>query len=351
MTTSLDTIRVALVNRNFAGTGVSHIGLGVTTSYTAKTLRRHGIRAEAWQVKTPAELTQRLRTAAAEGQPVSHVVIAALWIPTSDIAVLAGEFLDTVFAVVSHSAVGFLSADPHAIRLLREAADLQLMMHNVFIGGNARKFTDWATRTWSVNAAWLPNLYCLDEVFRRKRHWTGGPLRIGLFGANRPLKNFISGAAAAAELAVRLRVPIELLISTGRTEGGSRRAVDEMVQDVPGLTIRDVGWLSWPKFRALLRHVDLVFQVSYTESFNVVSADAVAEGVPVVGSDAIDWLPHWWQAKADEPREISRVAEQLLRDPNASQDGLDALEAYVEAGLAAWAKFLTPPVAGIGGAA
>jgi hypothetical protein len=35
----LESVRVALVYRDVTGLGVSHVGLGVSASYTAKTLR------------------------------------------------------------------------------------------------------------------------------------------------------------------------------------------------------------------------------------------------------------------------------------------------------------------------
>jgi glycosyltransferase involved in cell wall biosynthesis len=351
---ALETVRVALVCRDVSGLGVSHVGLGVTAGYTAKTLRRHGIWAEVWPTQTPQKLLERLRRAHAtadqggELRP-THVILAAPWIPTGGLAAMAGEFREVVFVVVSHSSVGFLAADPHAIRLLREAADLQLQTHNVFVGGNSSKFTDWATVAWGVNIVWLPNLYCLDETFpQHDRHWQGGPLRLGLFGANRPLKNHLSGAAAAVELARRLRVPVELLVSSGRNEGGNTNALDEMTENIPNLRVTRTGWLTWPPFRRLVRTVDLVFQVSYTETFNVVAADAIAEGVPVVGSEAIDWLPAWWQAKADEPLDVARVAERLLRDPDAPRQGRAALQAYVDRGVVMWSQFLVPTLAMIG---
>jgi glycosyltransferase involved in cell wall biosynthesis len=88
--------------------------------------------------------------------------------------------------------------------------------------------------------------------------------------------------------------------------------------------------------------MNLVLQPSYTETFNMVTADAIAEGVPVVVTDSIDWVPSWWQARADEPRDITRVAEQLLRDPNAARDGRRALDEYVERGVGTWKRFLCP---------
>ncbi|HEX7838977.1 MAG TPA: hypothetical protein VF469_15975, partial [Kofleriaceae bacterium] len=297
----VETVRVALVYRDFTGDGVSHVGLGVSAAYTAKTLRHHGIWTEVWPAKSPQKLRERLQHAHAhadqrgEVRP-THVILAAPWIPTQDVAVMAAEFPEVAFVVVSHSSVGFLAADPQAVRLLRETADLQLATHNVFVGGNSAKFTDWATEAWGVHAVCLPNLYCLAETFpQHDRRWQGGALRLGLFGANRPLKNFLSGAAAAVEMARRLHVPIELLLSSGRNEGGNARALDEMTEHIANLRVTRTGWLPWASFRRLLRTVDLVFQVSYTETFNVVTADAIAEGVPVVASDAIDWVPRWWQ--------------------------------------------------------
>jgi glycosyltransferase involved in cell wall biosynthesis len=349
----VETARVALVYRDF-GSGVSHVGLGVTAQYTAKTLRQHGIWAEVWPSRSPAALLERLRRTQTQANQLgeirpTHVILSAPWIPTHDVAAMAAEFHEVVFVVVSHSSVGFLAADPHAIRVLRETADLQLATHNVFVGGNSTKFTDWATEAWGVNAAWLPNLYSLAETFpRHDRRWQGGALRLGLFGANRPLKNFLSGAAAAVELARRLHVPIELLLSSGRNEGGNFRALQEMTENIANLRVVQTGWLPWPSFRRLVRTVDLVFQVSYTETFNVVTADAIAEGVPVVASEAIEWVPRWWQAQADEPLDIARVAERLLRDPHAPRHGRDALQAYVSRGLVGWWRFLCPQLATVG---
>ncbi|TMQ03429.1 MAG: glycosyltransferase family 4 protein [Deltaproteobacteria bacterium] len=339
------------------GLGVSHIGLGISAAYCAKTLQHHGLWAEVWPTQSAEKLRERIRTAHAavnqrgELRP-THVILAAPWITTQDLAGMAAEFPEVRFVVVSHSSVGFLAADPHAIRLLRETADLQLATHNVFVGGNSRKFTDWATEAWGVHAVCLPNLYCLAETFpQHDRQWQGGALRLGLFGANRPLKNFLSGAAAAVELARRLHVPVELLLSSGRNEGGDARALEEMTENIANLRVTRTGWLSWPSFRRLLRTVDLVFQVSYTETFNVVTADAIAEGVPVVASDAIDWVPRWWQAGADEPLDVARVAERLLRDPDAPRHGRAALQAYVERGLVDWMRFLCPDVPQVAGAA
>ncbi len=68
--------------------------------------------------------------------------------------------------------------------------------------------------------AYLPNLYWLDSNPLAAQTFCGGTLRIGVFGATRPLKNLMSAAGAALEIAHRLRVPLELWLSAGRAEGG-----------------------------------------------------------------------------------------------------------------------------------
>ena len=343
----LESARVLLVCRDFSGTGVSHVGLGISASYTAKTLGEHGVWAESLATKSAEALRQKLHElvtqAVAHGNVrPSHVIIAAPWIAVEDIASLAREFPSINFVVTSHSSIGFLAADPHAIKIMRGIVDLQMATHNVFASGNAIKFTNWVSESWGVPALWLPNLYPLTEILHHHQRplWNGQILRLGLFGANRPLKNHISGAAAAVELAARLRCPIELHISSGRDEGGGTAAIKEITDGVPGLTVKFTGWLPWPQFRNYLRGIDLVFQLSYTESFNVVSADAIAEGVPVVASPAIDWVPRSWQAESDNPGDIARVAESLLRDQHAIRHGRQSLTEYVEKGVAQWKKVL-----------
>jgi len=167
-------------------------------------------------------------------------------------------------------------------------------------------------------------------------------LRIGIFGATRPLKNFMSAAGAALEIGQSLRADLELWMNTGRTEGGGDtilNAITEMVKGVPFVRIVQTGWQTWPQFRNTVAHMHLL-QPSYTESFNMVTADGIAAGVPSVVGDAIDWCPNHWQARTDDVQDIARVGRQILRDHGASAEGLRALEAHNASALAAWRGYL-----------
>ena len=79
--------------------------------------------------------------------------------------------------------------------------------------------------------------------------------------------------------------------------------------------------MPWAKFRQLVGSMHLLLQPSFTESFNVVTADGVHQGVPSVVSDAIDWAPARWQANPDDAEDLVRVAQYLLKTPQAVDDG------------------------------
>ncbi|MGH7297452.1 MAG: hypothetical protein ACRELB_21125 [Polyangiaceae bacterium] len=337
---STATARALLVYKTTDYDSPSHVGLGVVAACTAKTLRANGIWAEAWGCTDSANLRARLERACAVAlqrgqiQP-THVIVHAPWVPTCELAALARDFPDIVFAVVSHSNFGFLAADPNAVQLLREAVELQHSLHNVVVAGNSEKFARAASVIWNTNVAFLPNLYDLSEPMLPARPaWSGDSLRLGLFGACRLLKNGLTAAAAAASLSATLRVPTQLYVSE------KNQAMAELCENAPGLTLVVTGWMPWAKFRQLVGSMHLLLQPSFTESFNVVTADGVHQGVPSVVSDAIDWTPARWRANPDDAEDLVRVAQYLLKTPQAVDDGRTALTSYVTQGLQTWKAFL-----------
>jgi hypothetical protein len=86
--------------------------------------------------------------------------------------------------------------------------------------------------------------------------------------------------------------------------------------------------------------MDLLLQPSYTEGFNMVTADGIAQGVASVVSDAIAWAPRNWQAATDDACDIANKAVGLLHDPAAVQEGVTALTTHNATALILWEKFL-----------
>lgn len=331
-------MHVALVYRNFAANrAISHIGLGVTALNSAKSLRDAGVRADVWPVASPAELRDTLRRT-----PASHVIISAPWIQTNDLAHLCAEFKETQFAVTCHSNLGFLQADPSAMRLVREGLELRRTSWNFRIAANSARLAGWVHTAYGVPCMLLPNLYHLDRERPRRARYSSGALRIGAFGATRALKNLLTAAGAALEIAAAKRTDLEFWISSGRNEGAGPvvEAVRQMFSGLPHVRLVENSWQPWPQFRRTVRHMHLLMQPSYTESFNVVTADGVAEGVPSVVSDAIDWAPDSWKAPVDDAHAMAVVGQKLLASRWAPRQGQRALQKHNKHAMAAWQEFL-----------
>jgi hypothetical protein len=152
----------------------------------------------------------------------------------------------------------------------------------------------------------------------------------------------VSAVAACIELGASLRTDVEIHMNVGRNEGGgtTRTAIDQLVARLPHCRLVEVGWQSWPEFRTHVSRMHLLFSPSYTESFNNVTADGIAEGVASVVSDAIDWAPSDWVATADDVSMLARTGRRLLHDAHAVNDGQRALKHYVHRGLRAWHTYL-----------
>jgi hypothetical protein len=138
---------------------------------------------------------------------------------------MVSDHSDICFAVNCHSSVGFLQADAIGVQLVREAIEVERGTWNFHVAGNSLKFCRWVTDTYRTPCRYLPNLYHVDAPPSRRLLFSGNHLRIGAFAATRPLKNFMSAAGAAVEVAARLHANLELWVSaTARraTAGSSK---------------------------------------------------------------------------------------------------------------------------------
>jgi len=89
----------------------------------------------------------------------------------------------------------------------------------------------------------------------------------------------MSAAGAALEIAGRRNATAGVL-GFGGTRGGRPGVMDAvraMMAGLPHVRLVENGWQTWPRFRETVRHMHLLLQPSYTESFNMVTADGVAE--------------------------------------------------------------------------
>lgn len=336
--------RVIITYKNFpAAHNVSHIGLGVSALNTAKVLRANNVNADVWSTLGTIDLAEKIKEATFFGNRPSHVIISAPWIPTLDLQMLVFNHSDIRFVVTCHSNVGFLQADPQGVKLFRDALNLEKGSLNFNAAGNSKRFCNWINDSYGSACTFLPNLYHLERDFPVSRPlYNGGVLRIGVFGAIRPLKNIMTAGGAILEIANNLHCDTEMHINGSRVEGGGTvlRSLEEMFRGIPGVRLVINGWLQWPEFRRLVRSMHLLIQASYTESFNMVTADGAAESIPSVVSDAIDWAPKDWKAEVDDAIRMAKTAKHLLGDRDAGFDGFMALKKFNEDGVRVWKEYL-----------
>jgi hypothetical protein len=341
----LSAVKLILCPRSRGGDNVSHTGLVISVQGTARVLRNNNVNAFVRPVMT----RQDIEGVIAREHP-THIVINALWLPTADLVYLVQTYVQIQFTVLCHSNIAFLQAEPNAITLLREAVDIELSsVGNFQVTVNSTNGKLGLEQAWECPAVYLPNLYYIDDTVRiLRRRWSGGTLRIGAFGALRPLKNPTASAFASLAIAATMSTDLEFYINVGRNDQGWATrllpAVEAIFRNMPHAKLVKVPWQSWEDFRRLVRGMHLMLQPSFTETFNIVSADGVAEGIPSVVSDAIEWAPAHWKANPDNTDDIARVGRYLLQDVHAVQEGLAALATHDKTGVALWQAWLTSKV-------
>ena len=335
-------VRVAIAFKNFASwTGISHIGLCVAALTNARVLNQFGIHATVFPVKHNIDLVNSIIEYNKEHKhPLTHVIISAPWLSRHDMESLIKGFPDINFVIESHSNVGFLQADPHGMRLLLDALELSRRHRNIRVGGNSIRFVRWMERVYGQKIVYLPNLYPLS--IHREKAWDGRScIKIGIFGAIRPLKNFMTAAAAAVAIHKKLDVPVEIHMSFGgEGDGGDvGRAIVAMCHEVKGVKLVKHPWKPWENFIENVGQMDLLLQPSYTESFNMITADGISCGVPSVVSSAITWVPSYWQADSDDAMDVAEVGVFLLQNPTSIRDGIRAIKKQNKFGVKQWVKY------------
>lgn len=335
----MHSVKVALIFKDFSHwVRSSCVGLHVAGYATAEVLRDNSIEAHAHAVRHNVDIVHLLDHAV---RPYTHVVISAPWLSVHDLRALITHYPDTQFVILSHSNVGFLQADPGGVHLLRKYHELTEFHCNLRVGGNSRKFVDWLRTAYGRDVVWLPNLYPIGECDPRPCVQT--PLIIGAFGAVRPQKNFMTAAAAAVAIHRLLGVPVELHMSSGGEgdQGTTIPAIEQMCSGLADFKLVRHDWNYWDQFIGLIGQCDLLLQPSYTESFNMITADGISVGVPSVVSSAISWAPKSWQADSDDALDISHTAVRLLENREVEiEKGVQALFKHNHAGLKAWKHYL-----------
>ena len=235
--------------------------------------------------------------AVAQAQP-SHVIVEALWVVPDKFSVLRRLHPRVHWAVRLHSNAPFLANEGIALEWIRAYLDRGIEV--ICNAPDALADVRILAREIGVSerlASYGPNYYPLPP-FLVPHSREPDIVRIGCFGAIRPLKNQLAQAVAALRFAHATHMRLQFYMNVTRVEGKGEPVLRNL-QALLGDQLISTPWCPHDDFLAVLAGMDLSLQVSLTETFNIVAADSVAVSVPVVVSREIAWLGHYAQVDTD----------------------------------------------------
>lgn len=228
------------------------------------------------------------------------VVIEALWVVPEKFPILKKLHPKVKWFCHLHSQIPFLSLEGNAMDWA-----IRYQEHGVGIIANAIELYD-ALKTIIKNIVYLPNVYLSDS--RCPNIKEKDVIDIGCFGAIRPLKNQLLQALAAIQFAKEIDKFLFFHINSTRQETNGApvlKNIRQLFALTEGAVLFEHDWMEPEDFIHMLhRDIDIGMQVSLTETFNVVSADYVTAGVPMVVSDEVRWASHWNMADKDDMKDI-----------------------------------------------
>ena len=321
-------------NRNLGKPGTSTLGLGVNAMHTSRALARAGYSCRSVAYWDEADIEIPPGT--------THCVIEAPWVGISRTVDLALKSPSCRIYVRCHSNLAFLQVEPATITLMRDVALHGETLGNLRLATNSLPLASFFTEAYHVAAAYLPNLYDLDRATIRPDFGPGQPLRVGSFGAVRLQKNHSTAAAAAILMARRLGLPLEFHLMDDHGGAGAREVISAIRSLFAGLSWATCvvhPWAPFPIFRRIVLEMDIALHLTQTETFSLSSADCVAEGVPVVASRVIPWLPSGWLVdNTDDPGEVARVGLHVLQDHRSRSQALQSIADVAARNLSVWGK-------------
>jgi hypothetical protein len=248
----------------------------------------------------------------------THVIIEALWVVPSKFTVLCSLHPKVKWIVRLHSEIPFLANEGMAMDWLGDYSDFK----NLVIAGNSPKAVDDIRAYISTKkritkkevkdrVIYLPNFYPQDlkkKDFNKDKHI----IDIACFGAIRPLKNHVVQALAAIKFAESIGKRLRFHINGDRVEqkgGPILHNLEGMFMQLSsaGHELINHEWAPREEFLKTCGKMDIGMQVSFSETFNIVGADIVSQGVPLVASSEIPWANRIFCGKPEDINTIFRA--------------------------------------------
>ena len=270
------------------------------------------------------------------------VIIEAIWVTPTKLRELQKLHPKVLWVIRIHSEIPFLALEGIALDWIKEYSKIK---HVGISCNSGRACKDVSVVADSIH---LPNYYPVKDfrdntrkLFEKK---SGYVVNIGCFGAIRPLKNQLIQAIAAIEWARSNNYLLCFHINASRVEQGGGAVLKNIRALFSGLErekLVEHDWVSPTHFKEVLSMMDICMQVSLSETFNIVSADAVSLGIPIVVSSEVGWADDQCVANPNDTDDISRQIEYVwaCRD-NIIARNFSNLKNYSLVSIDFWNSFL-----------
>lgn len=250
----------------------------------------------------------------------THVIIEALWVVPTKFSVLCKLHPNVKWIIRLHSEIPFLGnegvafdwiGDYITFKNVRVAANSDVALDDIRIFIQSK--TDWPEWKVKQKVIFLPNFYP-QNLKTKPYKIDDGYVDIACFGAVRPMKNHVIQAIAAIKFAESAGLKLRFHINSGRVEQRGESVINNLkgifthVYD-SGHRLVNHGWMPREEFLELCSTIDIGMQVSFSETFNIVVADMLSQGVPIVGSDEIPWINRLFAAS---PTDSDDMCKKLL---------------------------------------
>jgi hypothetical protein len=274
------------------------------------------------------------------------VFIEALWVVPEKFYELLRIHRRPEWVIRVHSKGPFLAMEGVAFDWLNRYKTVGDLYGNLRISCNSLQFNEEINAAKNYNSVYLPNIYDPNiAAFHSKLDYSRKHIDIGCFGAIRPLKNQLLQALAAITFANSTGRPMNFHMNGTRQEQQGEnvlRNIKALFVNTPHKLIQH-EWYGHNEFATqLVPMMDMGMQVSLTESFNIVTADFVNAGVPIVVSEDVDWMPRFSRVNPNSVQDMVKKLHFLYqgRTNHGNAHNLMALHNYNETSTKIWKDYL-----------
>lgn len=282
----------------------------------------------------------------------THVFVEGLWVTPAKFAELKSiwRHRNVKWHVRIHSEIPFIATEGSAFNWIP-----QFIEQGVAVAPNAPRAHEqvkWLAKKMlgeegEALIPFLPNCYPATSAdydqypIQNLDTASKDTLDIACFGAYRPLKNHLQQAFIAMRYADSKGKQLRFHVNQRTDSGGGGPAKNvEKLLEAGGAELVMHGWEDRDTFMNSLANVDLLMQISISETFNIVAADATLVGRPIIVSKEISWAyptygdPH---SVGDCLRKLELIMSNKQFFINGNRAGLSI---YASSSRRRWLNFL-----------